>query len=166
MLALAWTALNVLLFVLVVYAWVRVFKLLRREIGVGLALLFLLSLSAFRSGRDEASGKAQNLATPDPTRKGLGNWSTHAVIPMNVNNKLNLIIEGKWTDSTFQAYGLYATVSGLLAGHEWKPIAGAVNADEKQLHYQIVVLHNWKLFGNTIYTNSDEYTGIIASSHD
>lgn len=166
MLALAWTALNVLLFVLIVYAWVRVFKLLRREIGVGLALLFLLSLSAFRGGRDEASGKAQNLVTPNPTRKGLGNWSTHTVIPMNVNNKFTLLIEGKRTDSTFQAYGLYATVSGLLAGHEWKPIAGTVNADKKQLHYQIVILHNWKLLGTTIYTSPDEYTGTIASSHD
>ncbi|GGG29372.1 hypothetical protein GCM10011378_02570 [Hymenobacter glacieicola] len=124
-----------------------------------------MSLSVFRGGRDEVPEKAKNLITPDPTRTGLGNWSTHTTIPINPNNKLTLLLEGKRTDSTFQPYGLYATVSGVLIGHEWKPLIGIVNTThKKQLTYEVLMLHEWKLMGAKIYTSSDEYAGTLSSS--
>ena len=162
--ALAWTGLNLLLIILIGYAWIRVFDLLRRQIGLGLAALFLLSISAFTGNRKSDSEQNKNLLAHDITGERVGNWGTNASTPLNYSNQLDLLVEGQRTESTVQPTGLYTSVSGLVLGHEWKPMGGIVNSGKTGLTYQVVIMHKWNLLGANLYTSVEEYTGSIPTA--
>lgn len=155
--ALAWTALNIVLFLLIGYAWFKVFQLLKRQVGMGLSFLFLLSLVSFR-GREE-SKPAQNLLGSSKPAGQLGNWGSVQHVDLNPNNKLSIIMEGNRTNNEVALHGLYATVSGLMIGHDWKPLGGVASGRNGQLSYNVTVLHDWKLLGVKMYTTAEEYKG-------
>ncbi|RSK51160.1 hypothetical protein [Hymenobacter rigui] len=155
MLTLLWTILNVILLVCVVFAWFKVLILLRRQLGLGLALLFLMSLSVKSS--QEPEGNIPNLLAPANNGQPLGNWSQSTTVTLNPNNKLHLIFEGTRTDSSFVVSGLYPTISGLMLGHTWKPLGGTANVQQHQVAYDVILLHQWKLLGIPLYTSSGEY---------
>ncbi|SES85744.1 hypothetical protein [Hymenobacter actinosclerus] len=155
--ALAWTGLNVVLFLLIGYAWIKVFQLLRRQVGIGLSLLFLLSLVSFR-GREE-SKPAENLLKSAKPAGQVGNWSTMQHVGLNPNNRLSVLIEGNRDGDNVKPYGLYTTVSGVMLGHDWRPLRGMANGQNGQLAYSVTVLHDWKLLGINVYTTAEEYEG-------
>jgi hypothetical protein len=163
MISLFWTGLNILLLVLIAYAWFRVFKVLRRQIGLGLAVLFMLSLS-FRSSSSNSDIRAKNLLETGRLEHLVGNWGSSATIPLNPNNELHLRFEGIRTDSTLRVHGMYSSVSGLMLGHDWKPLAGMANTRKQGISYKVFLIHEWKLLGIALYTASEEYTGIAAVS--
>lgn len=163
MISLLWTGLNILLLLLIIYAWFRVFKVLRREIGLGLAVLFMLSLS-LRGNNSTSDGRPENLLADERKEHPIGNWGSSANIPLNPNNALHLRFEGMRTDSTLRVHGMYSSVSGLMLGHEWKPIAGMANIRKQGISYEVFLIHEWKLLGIGLYTDSEEYTGIAAIS--
>lgn len=165
MLPLLWSLLNVILILAFLYACFQVFKVLRREIGLGLSLLFLLGLAAFKSTEsEEKNGSVKNLLERSENLKSLGNWRSNQIVEMQNNsyNKLNILVEAEHTDSTLRPLGLYPSVSGIIIGHDWKPWVGLVNTKDGQLTYQVILLHDWKLMGIKLYTTSEEYAGTIA----
>ena len=159
MVALVWTALNIVLFLLIGYAWVKVFQVLKRQVGVGLSFLFLLSLVSFR-GREETEPAKNLLSSAKPVGQ-VGNWSAIRQVKLSPTNELSILAEGKRTENGVKPYGLYTTTSGVVIGHEWKPQLGVVQGGSGQLQYHIVMLHEWKLLGMKVYANSEEYTGQI-----
>lgn len=163
MLTLFWTGLNVLLLLLILYAWFRVLKILRREIGLGLAVVFMLSLSV-RGSNSVSDARPKNLLANERQGQPIGNWSTSTTIPLNFNNRLSLRFEGIRTDSMVRAHGMYSTVSGLMLGHEWKPLAGMANSEKKGVSYSVFLLHEWKMLGVVLYTSSEEYEGVAPVS--
>ena len=161
MITLLWTALNVVLFILFLYAWVRVIKVLQREIGLGFALIFALGLLSSKGSNPGVDSNRNLLASAKPQQE-IGNWGTTQRLPMNRHNQLTVRIEAQRTDSTTRPLGLYTGVSGLLAGHNWKPIGGLINSEDHKLYYQVHMLHEWKLLSLTLYTSSEEYAGDVA----
>jgi hypothetical protein len=162
MLSLLWTGLNLVLLLLVLYAWFRVLKVLRREIGLGLAVLFMLSMS-FRGNNSSLDTRPKNLLATEQRSTALGNWSTSASVKLTPINNLHLIFEGMRTDSTVQASSMYATTSGLLLGHRWEPMAGITNPASAGLSYQVVMVHEWKLLGIGFYTSTEDYSGNVSA---
>lgn len=75
------------------------------------------------------------------------------------------MVEGNREHNFVQPTGLYVTVSGLLLGHKWKPIAGIANANTRQLSYNVHMSHDWKLLGATLYTTTEEYTGHMSTAN-
>ncbi|MBC6697071.1 hypothetical protein [Hymenobacter sp. BT190] len=163
MISLLWTGLNILLLLLIAYSWFRVFKVLHRQISLGLAALFMLSLS-LRSNNSTSADRPKNLLADERKEHPIGNWGTGAMVPLNPNNALHLRFEGIRTDSTLRVHGMYSSVSGLMLGHEWKPLAGMTNIRKQDISYEVFLIHEWKLLGITLYTASEEYTGIAAVS--
>ncbi|WP_426493215.1 hypothetical protein [Hymenobacter sp. 102] len=155
MLTLVWTILNVILLLGIVYAWFKVLMVLRRQLGLGLSLLFLLSLSV--KGSQEPEGKIPNLLAPTNNGQLPGNWSQSTTITLNPNNKLQLLFEGMRTDSSFIIRGVYPTISGLMLGHTWKPLLGTAHVQQQQVAYDVILLHQWKLLGVPLYVSSEEY---------
>ncbi|WBO83543.1 hypothetical protein [Hymenobacter yonginensis] len=159
MLSLLWTGLNIFLLLLIAYAWFRVLRVLRRQIGLGLAVLFMLSL-ALRGSSSTSDTKARNLLENGRLEHPIGNWGSSASIPLNPNNELCLRFEGVRTDSTLRVHGMYSSISGLMLGHEWKPLAGMANTRKQGVSYEIFLSHEWKLLGIGLYVSSEEYTGM------
>lgn len=162
MLALFWTFLNISLLVLLLYAWVKVLKVLSRAIGPGLAVLFMLGFT-FRGNQREAA-TSENILASAREGKPFGNWSGSSSTVMNPNNKLHLRFEGLRTDSTLQIIGMYSTVSGIMLGHEWQPLGGMAHVSGRSLIYQLDLLHTWKLLGFPLYTTSEEYQGSLSTT--
>ncbi|MBT9394732.1 hypothetical protein KLP40_16300 [Hymenobacter sp. NST-14] len=157
--ALLWTGLNILLLLLIAYAWFRVFKVLRRQIGLGLTVLFMLSLT-LRGSSSTSNTKARNLLENGRLEHPIGNWGSSASVALSPNNKLHLRFEGVRTDSTLRIQGMYSGVSGLVLGHEWKPLAGMAHAKKQGVSYEVFLSHEWKLLGIGLYISSEEYTGM------
>ncbi|MBC6612073.1 hypothetical protein H8B15_14180 [Hymenobacter sp. BT507] len=160
----AWTALNVILLILIVYAWIKVLAVLRRQIGIGLAALFLLSLSAFRSSSNSSPDLSENLLATNNRPTQSGNWSNYRYTQLNPVNKLFFLVEGKKDQGTVQPTGFHVTTSGLLLGHEWRPIMGSATFSYPNVYYHAVVLHDWKLLGMKLYTTTEEYYGYVPST--
>lgn len=160
--AVAWTVFNVLLVILIIYAWFRVLAVLRRQIGVGLAALFLLSLSAFR-GVTSSTKPADNLIAYKERTRPLGNWAKHFSIPINSLTGLGLRLEGQQEQGAVRPTGFYATISGLFLGHDWEPITGSVNMRNSTLSYYVLLSHKWKLLGMPLYTSIEEFEGTVST---
>jgi hypothetical protein len=162
MLSILWTGLNLVLLLAILYAWLKVLKILRREIGLGLAMLFMLSLS-FRGSNTSPETRPKNLLATEQRSKALGNWNGIASIKLSPINKLHLLFEGMQTDSTLQASGMYATTSGFLLGHRWEPVAGITNSAPKGISYQVIMTHEWKLLGTGFYISTENYSGNVSA---
>lgn len=165
MAAILWSVLNLVVLVVFGYACVRVFKVLRREIGTALALLFLLGLFAFRnSSNPEFHSKAKNLLAREAGSNGIGNAAWQRNVELNANNKLSILVEGRKTGTTIEPLGLYTTVSGLMLGHKWTPLSGSAYPQSNKLAYNILLLHEWSLLGVRLYVSSEEYEGILSAA--
>ena len=157
--ALAWTALNVVLFLLIGYAWMKVFLLLKRQVGAGLGFLFLLSLLAFRN-HGETKPPDNLLSSAKPAAR-MNNWGKLDQVHLSPISQLDILVEGQKSGESMEPYGLYATVSGVLIGHDWKPLMGTTRSRDGQMAYHVVMLHNWKLLGMDVYASGEEYEGTI-----
>lgn len=161
--SLLWTSLNILLLLLITYAWFKVLRVLHRQIGLGLAVLFMLSLT-LRGSNSNSNIQDKNLLGNGRLEHPIGNWGSSGTIALNPNNELHLRLEGIRTDSTIRVNGMYCSVSGLMIGHEWKPLTGMASAWKHGISYEVLLIHEWKLLGIGLYTNSEEYTGIVPIS--
>ena len=157
MVVLIWTGVNVLLFLVVFYAWAKVFWMLKKGVGSALSFLFLLSLLSFKE--KQPTDKAKNLLVNDKPAAEMGNWSTLTSFSIHPSYKFQLLVEGKRTPSVLEPVGLYVTVAGVVVGHHWEPLMGVVNSTDGQLDYQVVISHDWRLLGFRVYTTIEEYTG-------
>lgn len=163
MVALLWSIFNVLVLLLVLYAWVRVLLVLRREIGWGLTLVFALGL-LLQGGSYGSPGpvsKAKNLLEPEPGYGKPANWSAQRSTTLTPLHQLTITANGQRTASEVQPMGLYTSVSGWMLGHNWQPFAGMAYRADNGLAYTVVLLHEWKLLGARLYVSSEEYTGTL-----
>ncbi|MBX0291250.1 hypothetical protein K3G63_12425 [Hymenobacter sp. HSC-4F20] len=165
--ALLWSIFNILILLLILYAWIRVLLLLRRHIGLGLTLVVALSWLLMGGSRSDSPGpasKARNLLAPEPGHGQLVNWSTHHSATLTPLHQLTIRVEGQRTAAEVQPTGLYTTVSGWMLGHSWQPLLGMVNKTANGLSYNIFLLHEWKLLNARLYVSSEEYTGTLPAA--
>jgi len=80
-------------------------------------------------------------------------------LPINSFTQFYARIVAERTDSLIRPFGLYTGVSGLVVGHNWKPLGGFVNIENNKLYYQADMIHEWKLLGFVLKTTIEKYAG-------
>lgn len=159
-----WSGLNVVLLLSFLYVFFRAAQLLRRHSGLGMALLFGLGLFVIGCGKTKRGTPAPvpNLLANAPAQSPVANSSAQQHIELGGTNTLFLLAEYNLTNGIIEPRGLYATVSGLMLGHEWEPVTGSLIQSGSQLHYIAVLNHRWSLLGLPVFTQSDEaFEGIM-----
>ena len=165
---LLWSLLNIAVLVGLLYTFGRVALVVKRRFGLGFALLFCLGLLA-------VGGNKVNSATPlTPTKNllgtlvtgtPLGNSSSLQTIPLGVGAPTIHVLAEYWIKpDTLKPRGLYITTAGLLFGHQWQPIYGAMVQRSTQLHYTATVRHDWMLLGNSVFSSVHEYAGLLPAN--
>lgn len=157
-----WSGLNILVFVLLLYVFFRAVILVKQYLGTSTALLFIfgLLLVSCRPTASLTPGNV-NLLTATSPNPALSNASSHYRIPLGIGNQLQLLVEYNQAQGVVRPRGLYASVNGLLIGHTWEPVAGQVRPAGQQLHYLVVMQHDWKLLGWPVYSAATKFTGAI-----
>jgi hypothetical protein len=154
MINLLWSGLNLLLLLGICYIMFRTAKLVRQHMGGGAMVCFILALLALGSRRAAApSGLSKNLLAK-AVHTPLANASANRTIDLGGSNKLFLLAEYDANGNTFTPHGLYASVSGLLLGHEWESSLGMLHQEGQQLHYWAVLNHHWFILGTPVFTSN------------
>ena len=166
---LLWSLLNLLVLLSVVYIFLKAAKLVRQHLGLAATLFFCFSLflitgSGSRMNGTSATGSPKNLLSGIPEDTPLGNASSMHTIDLGMN-KMYLLAEYHAEQGLYRPRGLFVTMSGLTLGHNWQPIAGMLLQRGKQLHYDVVVLHDWNLLGIKMYTQSQQLDGMMPLSN-
>jgi hypothetical protein len=163
MLSLLWSALNALLLLGIIYILYRAAKLLKQHLGWGAALFFVFALLMISSrSSTNQSGPPQNLLS-DASKSGpVANASAHQTIDLKGTNKLSLVAEYDSSNGKLVPRGLYATVSGFVFGHNWKPGLGMLQQQGTQLQYWVTMNHEWLLLNLPIFTqDGEEFQGTM-----
>lgn len=164
-----WSAVNVALFLGLLYIFFRAAQLVRRHIGLGAALFFvfgLLLVGCTKSGNQSSQSTTQNMLSGIAKDTPLGNGSALKRIPMGYN-KLILLAEYRQENGIIKPRGLFATVSGVLVGHSWQPITGSLRQRRQQLHYTAIMRHTWNLLSIPVYNNMEQFEGemLVSEAH-
>ena len=121
----------------------------------------VLQLSSRPTAASLTSTATGNLLTDTLPNAPLGNASAVQKVGLG-SNKLELLAEYYQSDTLVRPRGLYATVSGVVAGHRWKPLSGSLAPSGRQLRYSIVLQHDWLLLGTVLYSSQAEvFTGLM-----
>jgi len=162
MINLLWSALNLALWLSILYTFFRAARLVKQYIGMGTALFFGFGLLLI--GCDKSPNQLtppSNLLSSVPKDAPLGNASSHQAINLGGSNKLELRAEYYQENGKVRPRGLYATVSGFMVGHTWQPSGGFLEQSGRQLRYHTFLTHNWNLLGVQIFTQTEEFSGAI-----
>ena len=127
-----------------------------QQVGWGAALLLVLALLLLSQRSASPTGPAKNLLAQAPEHRHAANARTTKIINLGGTNELFLLAEYDARGDTLAPYGLYATVSGVVLGHQWAPSLGMLQQEGQQLHYWAVLHHNWLLLGTPVFTSSEE----------
>lgn len=161
MINILWSILNVALLLSMLYIFFRAAQLVKQYVGSGAALFFVFSLLLIGCAKSnkQSSSTTENMLFGIAKDAPLGNGSTIERIPLGGYNKLILLAEYHQNNGVVKPRGLYATVSGFLLGHTWRPIGGSLRQRNQQLHYTAVMHHAWGLLGMQVYSNMEQFTG-------
>ena len=164
MLNIAWSLLNIAILIGILYTFSQAAKLLRQYVGLGSCLLFVFGLLIIGCGRsaEKTVGKpAKNLLSSIPKDVPLGNAQSSQTVDLGGSNTLFVIAEYTKQGKVIRPRGLFATVSGLTAGHHWEPVAGMLNQRGSHLSYELSLRHEWHLLGVRVYVTSSNFSGIL-----
>ena len=161
---LVWSFFNLLLFVMVIYAFWRVTKLIGQQLGKAIAILFVVGVFGFKSGTSGSSSSASNnLISPTPV-PDFRNAPLLTYTDRPIGNGLSIYVRATYEpdELSLSPVELTASVSGLVAGHEWTPIMGYTNLNrDSTMSYVIQIEHKWKLLNHVMFTNSESYKGVM-----
>ncbi|MBJ6108849.1 hypothetical protein JAO73_07510 [Hymenobacter sp. BT523] len=163
MLNLLWSALNAVLLVLVFYSLYRAAKLVKQHLGTGALLGFLLALFIIGGRSADASSEAPRNLLARPAQPPLGNASSQQQIALGGSNTLTLLCSYRSNNGHLEPLSLYATVSGIVLGHRWKPIGGMLHEQGSRMQYEVTMQHEWRLLGMQVYGQIEEFRGVMPS---
>ncbi|UOQ53381.1 hypothetical protein [Hymenobacter cellulosivorans] len=152
MIYILWSFLNLTAYLVLLYLFLQATNLIRQHFSLGTALLFFFGLAAIYSSMslNSQASSAPNLLSGASPDAPVGNGSAVKEISLE-SNTLSLVAEYYKQDSVIRPRGLYAAIAGLTLGHRWQPSAGSLTQHGNQLRYQLTMVHDWRLLGNTIY---------------
>jgi len=156
-----WSALNIGLFVGLVYIFFRAARLVKQHMGWLAAICFVIGLTPIAGKPANSPPSNENLLPGIPKNAPLGNASTLTLVPLGSSNDLNLLAEYHQQNGLIQPRGLYAFVSGFWLGHTWQPVTGQLEQRGSQLHYTAVSTHNWNLLGVPVFSQTTDFTGFM-----
>lgn len=167
MLYLFWELLSIACLLLLLVAAFKAARHIKEHYGLFVALLFVMGCIAVgnRNGSSSISNSCTtvNFAQPD-------SLLTYADVAQK------LVLEASPVAS-YELYIVYATnrangaqvplkaisyTTGFESGIAWRPINIIVNtsADNKAFQYQVSGVMEWRLLGNTLFSERKRYTGI------
>ena len=162
MLNLLWSLLNLLLLAGVGYILFRAGKLVRQHMGRGAWLFFVFALLAVGCRKTSSSPASSRNLLAKTQHKPIANTSAIQRVSLGVANTLALVAVYNVDNGVMQPRELYATVSGLLLGHEWEPVMGSLRPQGSQLRYFAVLNHHWLLLNMRVFTQGgEEFEGIM-----
>lgn len=169
MLYLLWAILNIGVFLLFIYVTYQATRLLRQKFGVGVALFFVIGLLSFVSSAgtesEDAGFKPASQKSVSVNLQEQNHYSALLEDNLAFEIKLDLITNKATVQAPFEAVNYYTHVSGLVAGHKWKPAVATFNynSSKSTIHYEVHGVIGWKLLGIQLYAQSKIYTGAIAA---
>ena len=162
MLNILWSAPNGLVLLGIFYILFRAAGLVRRHMGTGAALLFVLAVLLISSRRPaKPAGPSKNLIAKVPKSGPISNAGAGQTIDLGGTNQLFLRAEYDSAGRTLTPNGLYAGVSGFMLGHDWEPLLGMLQPQGPQLRYWTVLNHHWLLLGTSVFTRGAEFEGLM-----
>jgi hypothetical protein len=170
MLYLFWSLLNIALGILFLFICIRATKLIRENLGIIAAIVFVFALLSFVSSPNYGSNKDHKTGM---TRS----WDFHSPDSVRQINLTSFTLERNWV-STFNLeveYGkdknsglnipvsAFSNMTGIQGGYVWKPVSINLysTSDDHKLRYSVYGTVEWKLLGLTIYHQGKAYGGNI-----
>ena len=172
MLYILWGFLNIVLFVFVLFLFVKGVTFIREKIGIGAAMIFVFIVLSFKQDNNENDNTEPNsnqvktwkFASPDSLDKA-----------SNVRTEINL---EHTTISTYYlgvSYGkdkelkrkiptsANTWTTGFELGTSWKPISIIVNQTNQndKFQYEVDGTIKWKLLGFTVYSQQKKWIGEV-----
>jgi hypothetical protein len=169
---LLWGLLNIGIFLFFISVCINATKLLRREIGLFAAVIFVFGLLSFVAGSND---KSDNL---EPNSNQTKTWKFVSADSLKSSNTYFHEIDLEKTWFTKYELGIiygkeqqknipinaYSSVTGFLSGTNWKPISIIVNRTDNNNRFEYAVdgVVEWNLLGLTIFSQMKEFRGIIS----
>lgn len=161
-----WALLNIGLFVYFLFICLQGLKLIREEIGLFAAIIFVLGILSFRSYNDNKN--------PQPNQHKKWQFATKDSLALNEIKHLNVDLEntvmssyllnihyGKDKNQMKIPISAYSSTSGFIVGTIWKPevVDVEVTANNTKFKYWVNGVVDWKLFGLKLFSQSKTYKG-------
>jgi hypothetical protein len=172
MLYIVWGFLNLVLFVFVLFLFVKGVIFIREKIGIGAAMIFVFIVLSFKqayNGNDNTETNSNQLKT----------WKFES--PDSLDKASNGRIEIDLEHTKISTYHLgvgygkdkelkrkiptsaNTWTTGIEFGTSWKPISIIVNQTNQtdKFHYDVEGTIKWKLLGFTVYSQQKKWTGEV-----
>ncbi|MEO6232773.1 MAG: hypothetical protein ABJB11_17115 [Ferruginibacter sp.] len=172
MLYLLWALLNIGLIIYFVIVYVKAIKLIRENIGIVAAFIFVLALLSFISRSD---GDKDNL---EPGSNQVKTWKFNSSDSLDKGSNAVITTEMEKTlISTYSlgiSYGKDSSLkynipvsantwtTGFVGGTSWKPLSISVNRTDnnQQFEYEVNGTVKWSLLGLTVYDQFKKWKGV------
>lgn len=161
-----WALFNIGLFVYFIFICLQGLKLIRENIGLFAAIIFVLGILSFKNYNDNIN--------PQPNQHKKWQFATKDNLNINETNHLNVVLEntvmssyvlhiyyGKDRDQINIPTSAYSSTSGFIVGTIWKPevVDVQVAANNTKFKYWVSGVVDWKLFGLTLFSQPKTYKG-------
>jgi hypothetical protein len=171
MLYLIWGLLNIGIFVYFLSVCFRAIKLVRQEIGLFAAIVFVIGFLSFCSQPKDQEKSANSMSskigtfTSEDSLNCNPSFSYRLRLESNLISEYDLIIDYQ-KDSTEENVPIsaYTKTKGFTAGTEWKEESVIVNKnnDNNKFSYSVLGVVDWNFLGQTVYTQPKTFTGTIS----
>lgn len=167
---LIWGLLNIGLLVYFLSICFSAVKLVRREIGLFAAIVFVIGLLSFcnRQNSDEEmknsnKTKMWTFTSEDSLSQKPTSFLRHE-LGKNLISRYDLeIIYRKDSNDINVPISAYTSTNGFTIGTNWRGESIIVNKtnDNDKFHYYVTGIVEWHLFGITVYTQLKKFDGTV-----
>jgi hypothetical protein len=170
MIHLIWGLLNIGLLIYFLTICFNAIKLVRREIGLLAAIVFVIGLLSFCGHENKTDKEANSNKTKIWTFVSKDSLTQKPTSFLQVELERNLIskydlevIYGKDRNNVNVPISAYTATDGFVIGTNWRGESIVVDKtnDNNKFHYSVAGVVEWHLLGITVYTQPKTFTGTL-----
>lgn len=169
MLYLLWGILNIVLFVLFIFAGFKITKRIREKWGLLVAVVFvtlLLSFITVSSDNKKRAGEIENKVTVRSDKKiNMKSGVANVILEKTLisSNILDLFYERSSESEASASVNAYSYTTGFVSGTKWEPNSISVKfaGSTDKLDYSVSGVVEWRLLWLTVFSQYKTYTGFI-----
>jgi hypothetical protein len=165
---LIWGLLNVVLLIYFLTICFNAIKLVRREIGLFAAIVFVIGLLSFcsRQNNDDEvknSNKTWTFTSEDSLTQKPTSFLRHELERNLISRYVLEIIYRKDRNNINVPISAYTSTNGFTIGTNWRGESIIVNKtnDNNKFHYYVSGVVEWHLLGMTVYTQLKKFDGTV-----
>lgn len=171
MLALLWTIFSITVYLSFIFFCVKAIGLLKREIGLGAAIVFSIGLLATcnNSKNIDTNSRIEQTAKFMTEKDSLLEIQPFERIILQKNLMFNIGLSYNYAinrkTKEVQPLNAVSNVNGIAGTLKWIPSYVIVNTDTTgtALQYEVWGAIEWRLFNTPIITENKHYEGVISS---